>query len=217
MRRSFWLALATGAAVAVPASAGTVRGVLWLTPPSPRAAAESGGNRRAQPGVADAVVYVDRVPDKVEKKLTHHGWFWRAPRLPRIVQQNRQFDPRVLAVARGTAVEFQNLDRVYHNAFSVSVAKRFDLGKYPPGTRDTVMFDRSGAINLHCDIHPDMVGFVVVLPNHVFCRPDSMGEYKLPSLPEGRYSVRVWHPRRGELRRDVVVPHRGDVDLTLVY
>ena len=123
----------------------------------------------------------------------------------------------MLAVARGTSVEFQNLDRVYHNAFSVSVAKRFDLGKYPPGTRDTVLFDRAGAINLHCDIHPDMVGFVVVLPNHVFCHPDSMGAYQLPSLPGGRYSVRVWHPHRGELRRDVVVPRHGDVDLTLVY
>ncbi|HTK30750.1 MAG TPA: hypothetical protein VL332_02220 [Candidatus Saccharimonadaceae bacterium] len=215
MRRSWCLALAVSAALAAPSSAGTVRGVLWLAPPEPGAAENAA--RHAQPGVADAVVYVDRVPDKVEKKLTHHGWFWHAPRLPRIVQQDRRFDPRVLAVARGTSVEFQNLDSVYHNAFSVSVAKPFDLGKYPPGTRDTVLFDRAGAINLHCDIHPDMVGFVVVVPNHVFCRPDSMGAYKLPRLPQGRYSVRVWHPHRGEIRRDVVVPHHGDVDLTLVY
>ena len=167
--------------------------------------------------VKEAVVYVDRIPDKVERKLTRGHWWKREPKLPRIVQANRRFTPRVLAVAAGSRVEFANLDRVYHNAFSVSAARRFDLGKYLPGHVDTVAFDRAGVANLHCDIHPDESGFVVVLPNHAFTRPDSLGRFTLPKLPPGTYSVRAWHPRLGELRREVTMLRRGDLTLELKY
>ena len=83
------------------------------------------------------------MPDNVDCKLSGKPsfWFFRRPaRTPRIVQKDMRFFPRVLAIAAGTQVEFQNLDGVYHNAFSVSTAKRFDLGKYPPGQTDTVLF-----------------------------------------------------------------------------
>jgi len=199
------------------AEAGVVAGTLWL----PAAARVSrGGALRPQRGVTDAVIYIERIPDKVEKKLASPGgWFRRktTPRAPRIVQKNQSFTPRVLAVAAGSDVEFQNLDRVYHNAFSVSPAKRFDLGKYPPGRADTVRFGKPGVVNLHCDIHPQMVGYVVVTPNHAFSRPDSLGRYQLPKLPPGDYTVRVFHPRLGELTREVTVPKRGDLALDIRY
>ena len=167
--------------------------------------------------VKEAVVYLERIPEKVERKLTRRRWWKRAPRLPRIVQADLRFTPRVLAAAAGTRVEFANLDRVFHNTFSVSAARRFDLGKYPPGHVDTVAFDRAGVANLHCDIHPQESGFVVVLPNHAFTRPDSLGRFTLPKLPAGSYTVRVWHPRFGELRRNVTMPSQGDLSVDLTY
>jgi hypothetical protein len=130
---------------------------------------------------------------------------------------DRRFKPRVLAVAAGSKVEIVNMDRVYHNAFSVSAAKRFDLGKYPPGRADTLEFERPGVINLHCEIHPDMLGFVVVTPNHAFTRPDSTGAFELPKLPAGRYRVHAWNPRGVETTSDVSMPQRGDVPLEMVF
>jgi plastocyanin len=164
------------------------------------------------------VVYLDRIPDEVEHKLTKtHWWKRKKPGVPRIVQADLRYSPRVLAAPVGTRVEFANLDRVFHNTFSVSAARRFDLGRYLPGHVDTVAFDRVGVANLHCDIHPQEVGFVVVVPNHAFTRPDSLGYFRLPKLPEGSYVVRVWHPRLGDLRREVVMPRRGNLQLDLKF
>lgn len=184
------------------ASAGVIRGELSL------------GRRgtAAARGVADAAVFVEAVPDKIEKKLAK-----KKRAVPSIIQARQKFTPRVLVVTAGSAVAFENRDHVYHNTFSVARARRFDLGKYPPGHRDTVVFDRHGVANLHCDIHPDEVGFVVVVPNHVHARPDTLGQFTLPRLPAGTYRLRVWHPRRGELTRAVTMPKRGDVQLALSY
>jgi plastocyanin len=188
------------------AGAGVIRGELSLA-------------RRGTPaagGVTDAAIYVERVPDKVERKLAKNARKKQAA-VPSIVQARQRFTPRVLLVTAGSPVAFENRDRVYHNTFSVARARRFDLGKYPPGHRDTVVFDRAGVANLHCDIHPDEIGFVVVAPNHVHARPDTLGRFALPKLPPGEYQLRVWHPRRGELTRAVTLPRRGDVRLALAY
>lgn len=217
MRLFVLLALLGAVSLADEALAGAIRGRLVLNRP----AASEKAALKAQPGVTEAVIYVDAVPDRVERKLSNPGgWFFfrrATPRPPRIVQAGLQFKPRVLATTVGTSVEFQNLDHVYHNAFSVSAAKRFDLGKYAPGRADTIEFERSGVVNLHCDIHPEETGFIVVAPNHVMTRPDSLGRYSLPRLPSGSYTVRAWHPRKGEITRTVAMPKRGDVTLDLGY
>jgi hypothetical protein len=219
--RSLGILLAAVMACSGVASAGVIRGHLSLPADGRHAGAKSApvadAPLRVQRGITDAVITLDQIPDKVERKLTHRGWFAPKPKLPRIVQAHLRFEPRVLVIAAGTPVEFQNLDKVFHSTFSVSAAKRFDLGKYKPGTLDTVAFDRPGVANLHCDIHPDEIGFVVVAPNHAFARPDSLGRFTLPSLPPGKYMVRVWHPRLGELHRETEMPRHGDVDLELKY
>jgi plastocyanin len=181
--------------------------------PAPRADAP----RPPQRGIDDAVVYIERVPDKVEHKLAPKRSAHHRPPMPRMVQSNQAYVPRVLVATVGDSVEFENLDRVYHNTFSVSAAKRFDLHKYPPGHRDVVAFERVGVANLHCDIHPDEIGFVVVVPNHVVARPDSTGRFQLPKLPAGDYTLRVWHPRLGEIKRQVTMAKKGDVQVELVY
>lgn len=220
-RRLIVIAILLALPVASAHAAG-IRGQLWLSDEAARYArtgrVPSAAAALQQREASDAVVYVETIPDKAEKKLVKPHWFFaKKPPMVRLVQSGRRFVPRILAVPAGARVQLENLDLVYHNAFSVSPAKRFDLGKYPPGRIDTLSFDRAGIINLHCDIHPEMVGFVVVVPNHEFTRPDSTGAFVLPGLPEGRYTMCAWHPRRGERRVAFEVLKRGDVNVAVRY
>ncbi len=204
---------------AVPAAAaGIVRGQLWLSKSAAREATRTAGKTaKAQSGIRDAVVYLERVPAAVERKLTNRGWFAKPLPLPRIVQKQLRFSPRVLATVAGDAVVFENADRVYHTTFSVSAARRFDLGHYAPGFVDTLTFDRAGVANLHCDIHPDEIGYVVVTPNHAIARPDTAGRFEFRKLAPGRYTAHVWHPRLGDKRVDFELPKRGDLGLQITY
>jgi len=160
--------------------------------------------------VVDTVVYVESVPASAESALaaTHE-------RTPQLAQEGQAFVPRVLAVAVGGKVDFPNHDPIYHNVFSLSPARRFDLGKYPKGSSRQVVFPRAGLINVYCDIHTDMEAFILVVPNHAFTRPSTSGEYALPELPAGRYVVHAWHPDLGERHVTVDVPGAGPVTANL--
>lgn len=208
------------------ALAGTnVSGTLWLSAASRGTGARADSSARGrQRGVGEGVVWVETIPDLVEKKLAEppRGWFGLKkakadPPLPRIGEREDRFTPRVLAVPAGGSVEFANRDRFYHSAFSVSGAKRFDLGKAPPGHRDTLEFERAGVINLHCEIHPKAVGYVVVTPNRAYATPDASGRFRLPRLPAGRYVLHAWHPQKGELKLPFDVPRRGSVELNPTF
>ncbi len=226
----------------LPARAGVIHGQLWLERSSERspalvAAALDPGARPgpdvrrlldAQRGISDAVLYVKRIDPKTEQRLarakTRSRWFsWLpwvhepTPRLKRLVQSQQGFVPRVFVTTAGESIELMNLDRVYHNTFSVSAAKRFDLGRYAPGITDTIAFDHPGIVNLHCDIHPDEIGFVVVTPNHAYAAPDSLGRFTLPNLPEGSYHLHYWHPHHGDHVIGVVLPKHGDMTLALSF
>ena len=134
-----------------------------------------------------------------------------------MVQEALRFVPAVLPTRIGTRVQFENRDRVYHNVFSLSRARRFDLGKYPPGQKHGVTFDNPGTVQLLCDIHPDETGWVVVMPHRWFTQPDAKGAFKLPWLPEGRYKLRLWHPRFGTKTRTLIVPRQGEVSMRLSF
>lgn len=162
-------------------------------------------------GVIDAVISIERIPSEVESSLAR-----ARTRAPHLAQQGQAFVPRVLAVAAGTTVEFPNLDPIFHNVFSVSPVKRFDLGKYPRGQSRRVTFGKAGLVQVYCDIHASMAAYIMVLPNHAFARPDPTGAFALPDLPRGEYALKVWHPDLPELRRKVVVSDK-DVKLDLSY
>jgi len=205
------------ALTAVPASAGSVSGRLYMTARAQAAdsAGRTGALKQLQAGVLDAVVSIDPAPAKLEKKLNHAAAHSRVT--PSIDQAHMQFNPRVMVVAAGDSVRFTNLDTLYHNVFSVSTACHFDVGRMRPGSADTVRFDRPGVINLHCELHPEMIGYVVVLPNRVFTRPDSLGTFVLPKLPRGHYTLHAWHPRGGAVARDFDVPRHGATHLSLTF
>jgi plastocyanin len=120
-------------------------------------------------------------------------------------QKNFAFQPPLLAIEVGTKVEFPNYDDTYHNIFSYSPAKRFDLGRYPPNESPapSVLFDKAGLVTLRCDIHEHMRGLILVLDTPYFAITDSDGRYRLTSLPAGHFTIKAWVNSRNTLQRPV--------------
>jgi plastocyanin len=216
-------AWAIACTIATAASAGTIHGTLHV-PATHAPAMESAnpypGHAHSLPGmhmverglVTDAVVYVERIPAAAESALAAAA----APP-PKLAQKDQMFAPRVVAIAVGSAVDFPNMDPIYHNVFSASPVRRFDLGKYPKGNSRRVEFRKTGLVNVYCDIHSNMEAFILVTPNHAFARPSAAGEFALPDLPPGSYQLRVWHPDLGEQKLAIEVPASGDAVATLSY
>jgi plastocyanin len=111
-----------------------------------------------------------------------------------VAQKDLAFLPPLLPVQIGTTVEFPNLDDTYHNIFSYSPAKRFDLGRYRPEERPipSVVFDVAGLVTLRCDIHEHMRGLILVLNTPYFVITDESGRFQLSGLPAGRYTLKAW-------------------------
>lgn len=128
-----------------------------------------------------------------------------APPTPQVAQKDFTFVPALLPVQVGTRVEFPNFDGTYHNIFSYSPAKRFDLGRYRPDERPipSVVFDAAGLVVLRCDIHEHMRGLILVLDTPHFVVTDTAGRYRLAGLPAGRYTLKVWLDSRTTLARPV--------------
>lgn len=124
------------------------------------------------------------------------GSFAKAGALPtkEIVQKELTFIPALLPVQVGTKVEFPNLDDAYHNIFSYSPAKRFDLGRYRPDEKPvpSQVFDVAGLVTLRCDIHEHMRALVLVLATPYFVTTDEEGRFRLKGLPAGRYTLKAW-------------------------
>ena len=141
-----------------------------------------------------AVVYL-------EGQFSHSG----APAMRQVVQKNLNFTPALLPVQTGTTVEFPNEDDTYHNIFSYSPAKRFDLGRYRPDERPipSQTFDTAGLVTLRCDIHDHMRGLILVLNSPYFVTTDADGHYRLTGVPAGKYTLKAWLDSRTTLERPV--------------
>jgi plastocyanin len=226
MRRPF-AAMALSVAVLVAheapgAAAGTIRGQVELPAPAsstaPRANAYPGRAnslpRAGAPGSGgpgETVIVLQKLPAGMAVPPPP------ARLKPMLEQKQQAFAPRVLAIQVGTTVDFPNRDPIYHNVFSVSPAKRFDLGKYAQGKSRSVRFGKAGVVNVYCDIHSDMAAWVYVVPHHVFAQANAAGRFTLPELPAGSYVLKAWHPDRGERTVSVDVPRKGDADVTIRF
>ncbi len=116
------------------------------------------------------------------------------PPVTQLLQKELAFVPALLPVRTGTKVEFPNLDDQFHNIFSYSPAKRFDLGRYRPDERPVPaqIFDVAGLVTLRCDIHEHMRGVILVLDTPHFAMTDAAGNFRLTGLPAGRYTLKAW-------------------------
>ena len=119
-------------------------------------------------------------------------------------QKHYQFAPGILPIQKGTSVDFPNLDDAYHNVFSYSKAKRFDLGRYRKDEKPAaILFDKPGVIKLYCEIHEHMRGTILVLDTPYFVKTDASGKYRLAHLPIGTYALKAWVDEKTTYNRAV--------------
>ncbi len=120
-------------------------------------------------------------------------------------QINRRFEPDIVVISAGSSVTFPNMDPIFHNVFSLSKPKSFDLGNYPKGDTRTVAFSKPGIVYVNCRLHPNMAGVVVVTPNRWFTRVGRDGQFSLSDVPPGAYTVVAWHKTTGFVRKQVQI------------
>ena len=151
-----------------------------------------------------SVVYIEDVPPDPEPVLAMRG---------RLHQANETFVPHLLALTTGSVVDFPNDDKTYHNVFSLSKAKRFDLGRYAGGHSKSVTFDRPGIVRVFCDIHSHMNAFILVFAHRFFTVTDQDGRYLIEQIPPGTYRVTAWYEGIALQTAPVTIPAGGTADL----
>lgn len=161
----------------------------------------------ALPEIRNVVVYL--------KDVAFHGAL--PPAKAELRQEHETFLPHVLAITRGSTVDFPNDDPIFHNVFSLSSAASFDLRRYPKGQSRSQPFPKAGIVKVYCNIHSHMSATILVMDNPYFTIPNLDGSFELPNVPPGQYTLVGWHERVGE-RRTAVRVERGKaatVDLSL--
>ena len=200
-------ALAVSAVVGAPAAAnGTIAGLVAV-PDSRRAPAR-------RPSVTDLGMPEPReVPDwrrgVVYLETAPRGAFEERESRVRMDQRNEAFVPHVLAITVGTTVDFPNNDATFHNVFSLSRTRSFDLGRYAAGHSKSVRFDRPGIVRVFCDIHSHMSAFILVFSHRFFAVTDDEGRYHIGDVPPGTYTVVVWNERLPQASKPVTIPASG--------
>ena len=166
-------------------------------------------------GPADGMV--ERRPAVVFLETAPRGAFEREDGRAQLDQRNERFVPHVLAVTVGTTVDFPNNDRTYHNVFSLSKEKRFDLGRYAAGQSKAIRFDRPGIVRVFCDIHSHMNAFILVFSHPFFAMSDDEGRYRIENVPPGTYNVIAWNEGTSSEPKTATVPDGGvaELDFTL--
>lgn len=185
-------ALAAAIALSAPALASTISGTVTAT-----------GMRSS----ADAVVYVEAI----------EGEEFPAPAEPVLMDQKAKvFLPKVLPVVVGTTVDFLNSDPFAHNVFTPDkCADEFDLGSWPTGETKSHTFDEPCAAVMLCNVHPEMVGYIVAVDTPYFAVTDADGHYHIEGVPDGTYTVSVWHERFKKQSQEVTVAGATTLDVTL--
>ncbi|MCE9573740.1 MAG: hypothetical protein K8W52_11350 [Deltaproteobacteria bacterium] len=143
-------------------------------------------------GGGDAFVYIEDVV------ATAHG-------AASMKQQGKQFVPQVLVVQKGTRVEFPNLDAVFHNVFSVTPDSSFDLGSYRQGESKSVTMTKPGVVNVYCNMHSQMQGYILVVPGSLYTHVGQDGFYRLANVPAGKHRLVTWAPNAKPVTVDIEV------------
>jgi plastocyanin len=131
-----------------------------------------------------------------------------------VEQRNKEFVPHLLTIPVGSTVSFPNADPVFHNVFSLSATKRFDLGLFKQGSKD-VTFNKAGVVHVLCNLHAAMSSYVIVHEEPYAALTDRAGRFHFRDLPPGRYRVRVWHERARDMTTREVTLEAGATELSV--
>lgn len=205
------------AARAEPGGAGTIRGhvelrrILAAARPVPRdlTAPDHDPGHQPREEYRRAVVYLEATPELIALGTGPAG---RA----QIRQKNQTFVPHLLAVTTGTTVDFPNDDTIYHNVFSLSKTRRFDLGRYAVGRSKSVTFNKPGVVRVFCDIHSEMSAFILVMPHRFFAVTDTDGRFRIEGVPPGTYQVTAWYEGVATRTLDVTVTDGAAVNTAFI-
>ncbi len=144
----------------------------------------------------DAVAYIENVPNGFEPPTEHAV----------IDQKNMAFIPHLLILLKGTTVDFLNSDLVQHNVYSPdAVADNMNLGTWLKGETRPFTFNKLGAASIRCNVHVDMLAYVLVLQNPYFAMVKDDGSFSIANVPEGKYTVKLWSERLKAEDRQVEV------------
>lgn len=135
------------------------------------------------------VVYVENVPG------TYPGGHLKMDQLRKL------FIPYVLPIVQGTTVEFHNSENLQHNVFGVG-ADEFNLGTYSQGMSRPYTFRKLGEVDVLCNVHPEMEGYILVLQNPYFAQPDASGRFHIAGVPPGEYVLKAWY--QGKTKKQAV-------------
>jgi plastocyanin len=205
-----FLAIAT----AVGTSAGTLFGTVKAQPkPELAGAGAAGGGKydSRQFKFVETVKY-DQIKDfivYIEGAMTNVNFV--ATTKDVITQKDAMFHPHVMPVVVGTEVRWPNYDDIFHNVFSISDAKNFDLGLYKHPEIGKVTFDKAGRVDVFCSIHSQMNCVILVLQNPFFAATNGKGAYRITNIPAGVYKVKAWHERLPGQMKEITIPEDGEV------
>jgi plastocyanin len=130
-------------------------------------------------------------------------------------QRNGRFDPEIVIVPTGSAVDFPNFDPIFHNVFSLSKTQPFDLGFYPKGQSRTVKFNHPGIVQVYCHIHANMYAAIIVTSSPWYGKPSGDGSFSWNDVPAGHYRLSAWHKIAGLYKTEVNVPESGKVEVSI--
>ena len=191
MNRTFALIFAVVLSLSLIATAGTITG---------KVSGVSG----------ESAVYVDTIQGKTFPSPSEH---------PLIDQKGLMFQPHLVVVELGTTVDFLNSDKVAHNVFWTSVGGNkklgHNLGTWPQGEKRSFKFDNPGSVALLCNVHPEMSGYILVVPTPYHAVTDKSGNYKIENVPDGSYTLTAWHEGGKPQSKPVTVSGETKADFTL--
>jgi plastocyanin len=184
-----------GVGIAGQAGTGRIEGQVRLVLP-PASAVPSGvypSRRVSRPQpkateISNVIVFLKDAPHRGEP----------APMHVTIAQKDEAFVPRVVAITRGSTIDFPNSDPFFHNVFSLSKGANFDLGRYPRGESRSRRFPNAGLVKVYCHIHSHMTASIMVFDHPYFRIPAADGGFMLDDVPAGTYQISAWHERIGE-------------------
>jgi plastocyanin len=120
-------------------------------------------------------------------------------------QQNREFVPDLLVIPAGSTVSFPNLDPIFHNVFSLSKPKTFDLGNYSKGQTRSLTLSKPGVVLVNCRLHTNMMAAIIVTPNRWSAKTDAEGRFVIRGVPSGTHTLIAWHKAAGFVKQTVTV------------
>ena len=202
-----------GTLAARAVATGTIRGTVTL--PAGSTGRRPSVSRPGRVSAADrqqdavdrqtSVVYLDNMPRGMAGETVE--------RHARLDQRGERFVPHIVAIGVGGTVDFPNSDPTFHNVFSLSDVRSFDLGRYATGKSKTVKFDKAGVVRVFCDIHAHMSAFIFVFAHPYFDVTDGQGRYRIDGVPPGPQQVVLWNESIEPETRQVTVPDGGEVEV----